>query len=200
MKVLPRLVAAALLAAIPLAAQTRADVNEAEKLLRETSAKFVKSLDGVDETQWNFRPPNGRHSIGDLAEHISFATNELQRVIQEAVERGPQPEAAKLTEGKLETIREIMFDKEKPPLNFQPRGKLVDKADIDEFFPQAQRKALALLAEVKGKQPELCVYTHPSQKLQQINALQWFYYIAYLMQAHIDQIELIKAHEQYPRS
>lgn len=170
--------------------------DQTRALLEKSGREFLASLEGVSPTQWNFQPTGHRHSIGELAEHASMSTNDLQSLIEKALETGPQPDLVPKLDGKLETIKSIMLDLEDPPDKFKPRNRLSTKADIHEYYPQVHRRALSLLRG--AAQPELCIFRHPNKRLEEMNALQWFAYIAYLTQAHTEQIERIKQHAQYP--
>ena len=91
-----------------------------------------------------------------------------------------------------------MLSVEQPPENFRPSGRLATKADIDEYFPQARTKAFFQLDSAKYL--ELSVARHPSKRIGDLTGVQWFYYVAYLLQAHTEQIERIKADPGYPNS
>ena len=171
---------------------------EAEQLLESAGERLLAAIDDVNETQWSFKAEGHRHTIGELAEHASLSTNDLLRVVQKALEEGAVPDAAQQTEGKVATLREIMLDQEDPPDKFKPREKLLTKQDVLEFFPQAQRKALAMVKAVQHA--DKCVYEHPSDRIGPLNGIQWFYYIALLTQSHAEQIEIMKKDPQYPKS
>ncbi len=197
-----RTLLAALIVSGPLwftAPATAAEANraEAQALLETAGQKLLAAIDDVNETQWKFQAEGRRHTIGELAEHASLSTNDLLRVIQKALEDGAAPDAARRTAGKVEVLRTVMLDAEDPPDKFKPRGKLLTKADVLEFFPQARRKALAMVKSVQ--KAEQAVYKHPSAKIGELNGMQWFYYIALLTQSHAEQIEAIKADPLYPK-
>lgn len=171
--------------------------EEVRALLIENADRFEEALQDVNESQWSYQAPAQRHTIGALAEHTAISTNDLQTIVQRALDAGPQPDVAKTLTGEVELVKGIMLSVEQPPENFKPAGRLATKADIDEYYPQVRAKALALLDSARN--PELCVYGHPSRRIDQLTAVQWFYYIAYLIQAHTEQIERIKADPGYPQ-
>src|SRR3712207_3666026 len=39
--------------------------------LQRTEARFLKSIDGLSEAQWNYKPAPDRWSIAECAEHIT---------------------------------------------------------------------------------------------------------------------------------
>lgn len=170
--------------------------DEVKALLLRTSLQFEASIKDVTEPQWNYRAANQKHTIGALAEHTAISANDLQTMVQKALDAGAQPELAKTLSGQVAVVRDVMLSVEQPPDNFRPAGRLLTKDDIDEYFPQVKGKALALLAAASD--PEIHVYRHPSRRIGNLTAVQWFYYIAYLVQAHTEQIERIKADPGYP--
>jgi hypothetical protein len=166
-------------------------------LILRNSLVFDASIQDLTDRQWNYRAPDEKHNIGALAEHAAISANDLQTMVQKAVDAGPQPELAGTLTGQLEVVREIMLNLEQPPDNFRPAGRLVTKADIQEYFPQVRNKALALLDATSN--PEIYVASHPSRRIRQLTATQWFYYIGYLIQAHTEHIERIKATPGFPK-
>jgi hypothetical protein len=172
--------------------------GEVRALLVKVSDEFQKALAGISAQQWNYKAPTQRHTIGALAEHAALSTNDLQKMVQAALDAGPDPEMAATLTGQTKVVRDVMLSVEQPPENFRPSGRLMTKADIDEYFPQARTKALYMLDTAKN--PELCVARHPSSRIGDLTGIQWFYYIAYLVQAHTEQIGRIKADPGYPKS
>lgn len=171
--------------------------DAAYALLLRNSLAFDAAIRNLTERQWNYRAPDERHTIGALAEHTALSTNDLQTMAQKAMDNGPQAELAESLADKIDVIREIMLNVEQPPVNFQPAGRLVTKADVQEYFPQVRNKGLALLDSMKN--PEIHVAMHPSRRVQHLTAVQWFYYIAYLVQAHTEHIERIKTDPGFPK-
>lgn len=172
--------------------------DEVRALLSRTSLQFEASIKDVTERQWNYRAANEKHTIGSLAEHTAISANDLQTMVQKALDAGAQPELAETLSGQVAVVRDVMLSVEQPPDNFRAAGRLLTKDDIHEYFPQVKGKALALLAAASD--PEIHVYRHPSRRIGNLTAIQWFYYIAYLVQAHTEHIERIKADPGYPNS
>jgi hypothetical protein len=170
--------------------------DEVKALLLRTSLQFEASIKDITEPQWNYRASNQKHTIGALAEHAAISANDLQTMVQKALDAGAQPELAETLSGQVAVVRDVMLSVEQPPDNFRPAGRLLTKEDIHEYFPQVKGKALALLAAASD--PEIHVYRHPSRRIGNLTAVQWFYYIAYLVQAHTEHIERIKADPGYP--
>jgi hypothetical protein len=177
-------------------AQQAAAKAKVEALLKQSAKEFLAAIDDVNEEQWSFKGSGLRHSIGDEAEHVSFAEQELQRVINNALKSAANPKRAAELKGKEVEVRKLMLEREKAVENYEPRGRLNSKLEILEYFPIAHNKLLQLLA---GSQDlENRIFKHPNKDYGELTALQWFYYVAYHKQRHVKQIEAIKAHQDYP--
>lgn len=167
-----------------------------EALLKQSAKEFLAVIDNVNEEQWNFKAGNLRHSIGEEAEHVSFAEQELQKVLMAALKSGNDPAKAAQLKGKEAKVRELMLDAAKGAENFKPRGRINSKLEVLEYFSAAHTKLLQLLAGAQGLDTN--IYKHPNKDYGELTARQWFYYIAYHKQRHVKQIEAIKAHPDYP--
>ena len=185
--------------AAPSLALAQADPKaEVRGLFVKVADQFQKALEGVSEKQWNYKAPDQKHTIGALAEYAALSTNDLPQMAQRAVDAGPNPELAATLTGQTKVVRDVLLSVEQPPENFLAAGRLATKADIDEYLPQARTKALFVLDSAKYL--ELSVSRHPSRRIGDLTGVQWFYYIAYLLQAHTEQIGRIKADPGYPKS
>ncbi|MCB1022223.1 MAG: DinB family protein [Bryobacterales bacterium] len=196
-RLLSCLLAACLLAA-PAPAQTKADYDKIEKLLNDGKAEFLSLLDKVTDEQWNVHAPNIRHSIGEEAEHIALSENDLQQVIQGALRSPEQPAAPQRLAGKLEVIHEVLLGKDAVAEGYDPPKKLINKAEVLEFYAAGNRKLMALLASSRDKPLAQHVYVHPSSKIGELTGLQWFYYIAYHRERHIRQIKALLENPAIP--
>lgn len=181
---------------VPALSQTDAQREAAAKLLDDGKEKFLKLIESVTEEQWNFRLAAAAHTIGEEAEHITLSENELPRVILQALRKAPEPKKAKSLKDKETKLRAIIFDKEKAPESYRTANKLVTKAEVLELYGQANRKLMKLLRE--SEELDTHVRRHPNLRIQDLTALQWFYYIAYHRERHIAQIEVLLAHPDLP--
>jgi hypothetical protein len=180
----------------PVYAQNSESKGAIEALLKQSAKEFLAVIDNVSQEQWNFKAGNLRHSIGEEAEHVSFAEQELQKVLTAALKSGNDPAKAADLKGKEAKVRELMLDAAKGAENFKPRGRINSKLEVLEYFSSAHNKLLQLLAGAQGLDTH--IYKHPNKDYGLLTARQWFYYIAYHKQRHVKQIEAIKAHPDYP--
>jgi hypothetical protein len=177
-------------------AQEAAAKAKVEALLKQSGKEFLDVIGDVTEDQWRFKGNGIRHSIGDEAEHVAFAEQELQRVILNALKSDANPKRAAKLKGKETEVRVLMLEAPKGAENYQPRGRLNSKLEVLEYFPIAHNKLLQMLAGAQDLSTH--IYKHPSKDYGELTALQWFYYVAYHKQRHIKQIRAIKSHQDYP--
>ena len=197
MNAFARLLCASLLCLAPAAAQTKAEIAEADKLLRDGSKRFLAVVEGLTPEQWNAKVGTMQHSIGEEAEHIALSENDLQSVILQAMQAAPVPGSTERLAGKQKTIHDVLLGEESAE-NYKSPNKIASKSELMEYYPLVHKKLIALWEQSKDKPMGEHVYEHPSEKIRDLNALHWFYYIAYHREKHIRQIEKLKAHPDFP--
>ena len=182
--------------AVPAFPQSQAEIDKAAKVLEDGANRFRAIVESTSEEQWNFKGQGVLHSIGEEAEHIALSENDLQQIVTKALAREPEPERAAELAGKEEQVKTILTDGEKLAENFRPKGKLINKDEVKEFYGAANAKLMRLLSSSKELGTHL--FRHPSKDFEWLTGLQWFYYIAYHRERHILQIEAIRKHPDFP--
>lgn len=173
------------------AAQTAA----VEKLLNDGKERFLKRIQAVNDSEWNLRINQFPHTIGEEAEHVALSENDLQRVVEEALLQGPRPTLAEPLKGKEEMLREFFADSAAE--NYRPQKTLINIPEVLEYYGKANRSLMKLL--VRSDDLDETVYEHPNDEIGYLTGRQWFYYIAYHRLRHIEQIEAVMSHEDFPR-
>ena len=186
--------------AAPLSAQTKADFDKIQKILEDGKKRFLELIDKTTDEQWTARAPGIRHSIGEEAEHIALSENELQQVVTAALKSPEQPAAVERLKGKDEVVHEVLLGKDAVAEAFDSPGKIVNREELLEFYGAANRKLMNLLESTRESPLAKHVYVHPNDKIGELNALQWFYYIAYHRERHIRQIEALLTNPAIPGS
>ena len=182
--------------AAPAFAQSPPEINRATKVLEDGANRFRAIVDSLSDDQWNFKGQGVLHSIGEEAEHIALSENDLQQIVTRALGREPEPGRAAGLSGKEDEIKKILTDGEKLAENFRPKGKLINKGEVKEFYAAANAKLMRLLNGSKELGTHL--FEHPNKDFGWLTGLQWFYYIAYHRERHILQIETIRKHPDFP--
>ena len=180
----------------PAAAQTDAQVQAALKELKESAETFLDLIEPLTQEQWDFRAQGVRRSIGNEAEHIALAENDLQRIVQRALDAEADPVRAKQLAGKEKEVKDLMLSPERRAEFFKVPGRLNSKAEVQEFFRRAHRNAVQLLESSENLGTH--IHEHPNEKYGALTGLQWFYYITYHKLRHCEQIKAIMARPDFP--
>lgn len=194
----PVVVAVLVLAAAPAPAQTKAELAEARKTLADGSKRFMDLMATVTDEQWKVRVSGIAHTIGEEVEHISLSENDLQQVVLNALKEPADPDAPTELADKKDVVHEVLLGKDATAERFKYQDKIADRRDFMEYYPPAHARLMKLFDESTNLAQH--VYKHPSQKIGRLNAVQWFYYIAYHRERHVRQIEALLAHPDMPGS
>jgi len=180
----------------PAAAQTPGEIDTLQKAMRTAGETFRGLVQNLTDEQWNFLSSGSPHTIGHVAEHVALSENDLQRIVDRAIQAGQVPDAAKSLQGKEDKIRDLMLSPDTAAESYKPRNKLNTKAEALEYFNRAHNRAL----QGASKTPDLDLYVfrHPHPDYSDLTALQWYYYIAYHNLRHCKQIEAIMADANFP--
>ena len=190
------LMALAHIGTAPAAAQTDAKVQAALKELKASGETFLKLIEPLTQEQWDFRPQGIRRSIGNEAEHVALSENDLQRVVQRALDAAADPTKAKELAGKEKEVKDQMLNPERNAEFFKVPGRLNSKAEVQEFFQRAHRNAIQLLES--SEDLDTHIHEHPNEKYGELTGVQWFYYITYHKLRHCNQIKAIMARPDFP--
>lgn len=174
---------------------------KAVSLLKDSRDEFLKSIEGLSDAQWSFKPAPEKWSIAEVSEHILRTELGLYMNVKRAVEIPVNPDWEKKTEGKTAFIEKVMptpLQKAQAPVEVRPEGKM-SRTAIVEGFKKARRESLAFAEETPLP---LHAHTaeHPFPVFGTLSAYQWLCYIPWHTQRHIKQIEGVKAHADYPKN
>jgi hypothetical protein len=201
MKSLSVVFALVLLVAVPALAESPA-VGEQQKLvqhLQRTSEKFLKSVDGLSEAQWNFKAAPDKWSIAQCAEHITAA----ETLIRGAVEKGlatpleAGQSAAELV--KDDAILTMIVDRSKKfsaPEPLVPTQRFGTPAATLEAFRTERAATLELAAGDADFRAH--AVKHPGFGV--LDTYGWMLFLSAHTERHTLQIEEVKAHPDYPKN
>lgn len=200
---------AVLLPTLVLAAQPAATAKPEPKdskflvnYLTQTQKDFLKSIDGLSEAQWKFKPAPDRWSVAEVAEHIALSEDMFGDNITGKILKTPAATAEQKakTQGLEEKILQGIPDrtnKFKAPEQLQPASKFASAKEAAKAF-NARREAHIALA--KGT-PESELRSHVSgpSPLGDLDAYQWMLFMATHTKRHTAQIEEVKADPAFPK-
>ena len=168
--------------------------------MKETSVKFMRSIEGLSEAQWKFKAAPERWSIAETAEHIAKSEEVLHSLVVDRILASPasaEKKAARKPDPKLVvtkiTDRSAKFN---APEFIQPTGKWPAQADVMAAFEAARVKNMELL---KASQADMHAHFFVHPVMGEIDAYEWLVLTAAHTARHTAQIEEVKTAEGYPK-
>jgi len=170
------------------------------KLLRDTTAETLSTLEKLSDEQLKFKSAPERWSVLEVAEHIMMAEGLLFNAVQGAIASKPNPDWETKTKGKTEFIEKVMPDrsgKAQAPESIVPSGKL-SRQEVIAKIKEARGKTLKFAEET---QLPLKAHTldHPFPVFGTLNAYQWLIYIPLHNVRHNKQIAEVMADPNFPK-
>lgn len=165
--------------------------------LKRTEARFLKSVEGLSEAQWNYKPAPDRWSIAECAEHITAAEPMLRGYIAEAM-KTPLPaeqRAAARQDEKLLTVLVDRSKKFKAPEPLIPTNRFGTPAAAVEAF----RKERAETIKLASGDVDLRAQGANHFLLGPLDAYGWFLFQSGHSERHTLQIEEVKADPNFPK-
>ncbi|MFY0565623.1 DinB family protein [Archangium lansingense] len=198
-----------LLPAIVFAAEPTATEKAAPKdskflveYLTQTQQDFLKSIKGLSEAQWKFKPAPDRWSIAEVAEHIALSEQSIGGNITDNVLKSPPATAEQKakTQGLDDKLLQGIPDrtnKYKAPEKLQPAGKFASAKDAAKAF-NAKRDELIDVAK-KTPESELRSHVGGPSPMGDMDGYQWMLFTAGHSKRHTAQIEEVKADPNFPK-
>ena len=188
------------IAAAPAAAQSDAqqDRDKAAAYLEETRAKFLKSIEGVSDAQWTFKPTPTAWSIAEVAEHIAISESTILGMIQEKMLPLPAPKAGEtMPDDKVIAALVDRTSKFQAPEMLKPVNKWATKDTLVKDFNAARDKTIEF---VKTTKEDLRAHAAPHPALKTLDTHQWVLLIGGHSARHTLQIDEVKTAAGYPKN
>jgi DinB family protein len=170
------------------------------KSLQATHDAFLKSIAGLSEKQWRFKPAPDRWSVAEVAEHITISESTLLGLVQTKIMASPAtPEKRTEVAGKDELIMSKVPDrshKAQAPEFLKPTNRWPTEADLTKAF-EGERKAT--IDYVKTTNDDLRDHFGPHPVFGPMDAYQWILLISSHSERHTKQIEEVKADPNFPK-
>jgi hypothetical protein len=169
------------------------------KLLEDSRAEFLSSIQDVTPEQWTWKSAPERWSVGETAEHIVLAESLLFSQVRTALAASANPDWEKKTAGKTEFIERVMVDrshKATAPESIRPQG--LSKEEVMRRFQQVRGETLRFARETQASLKDHTT-EHPFKVFNTLNAYQWLIYIPLHNMRHDMQIAEVKATAGYPK-
>jgi len=183
------------------ASLTEEERERAVNYLKETRKKFLASIAGLSEAQWNFKSAPERWSVAEVAEHIGIAEQTILGMVQTKIMKSPAaPEMRGEAKGKDEIILKKIPDrtagKAQAPEILKPVGKWATQALLTKDFEASRANTIAYLSDTKE---DLRDHFAPHPVLKTIDAYQWLLFLAAHSERHTAQILEVKAEANFPK-
>lgn len=192
---------AAQTAATPAATSLSNEERElALKSLQATHDAFLKSIAGLSEKQWRFKPAPDRWSVAEVSEHIAVAESSIFGFVQKQIMMSPAtPEKRAEVAGKDEVILSRVPDrsrKAQAPEFLKPTNRWATEADVVKAFEESRK---ATMDYVRTTNDDLRDHFGPHPLLGPMDAYQWILLISAHSERHTKQIEEVKADPNFPK-
>jgi len=168
--------------------------------LQATHDAFLKSIAGLSEKQWRFKPAPDRWSVAEVSEHIAVSESTIFGLIQSKFMTSPAaPEKRAEVAGKDETVLKMVPDrshKVQAPEFLKPTNRWATEAELTKAFDDSRK---ATMDYVRTTNDDLRDHFGPHPLLGTLDAYQWILLISAHSERHTKQIEEVKADPNFPK-
>lgn len=192
-------IAILLIATAALAGEPAADNQKIVKELERTEAKFLKSIEGLSEAQWNFKAAPDRWSVAECAEHIAASEPFIRGMVAEVLKKDATPEMVKEGIRKDEILSTALIDRSKKfkaPEPLIPTNRFGSPGAATESF----KKERALTIQLASGAPDLRTHADKHPLLGPLDAYGWFLFLSGHSERHTLQIDEVKANPDFPKN
>ncbi|HET7712167.1 MAG TPA: DinB family protein, partial [Thermoanaerobaculia bacterium] len=182
----------------PVAKAPVSDQDEIVRQLERTQSLFLKSIEGLSEAQWTFKPATERWSIAECAEHIAASEPFIREMIAKAVANELTPEMLTAGTRHDEKLLKGLIDRSqkfKAPEPLIPTNRFgTPEAAIEAF--KKERGETIKLAKNAG---DLRTHGDKHFLFGPLDAYGWFLFTSGHSERHTLQIEEVKADAGFPK-
>lgn len=172
----------------------------AVKQLETTRDNFLKSIAGLSQKQWTFKPGPDRWSVAEVAEHIAISESTISSLVQKRLMSSPAaPEKREQVKGKDQMILERMPDrshKAQAPEMLRPTGRWATEAELVKAFNESRA---ANIEYVRTTNDDLRDHFFDHPVFGPLDGYQWLLVLSAHSARHTAQIEEVKADPNFPK-
>jgi len=186
-----------------VAQSARLTPDEREAALKSLQAShdmFLKSIAGVSEKQWTFKPAPDRWSIAEVSEHIAVSESTLFGYVHNQIMTSPAaPEKraeVKVTDQQVLMMVADRSHKVQAPEFLKPTNRWATRQELVQAFEDSRK---ATMDYVRTTNDDLRDHFGPHPLLGTMDAYQWILLISAHTERHTKQIEEVKADPNYPK-
>lgn len=191
--------------AIPLFAaapqMTDAERTKLVDYLNNSQKEFLSYIDGVSETQWNWKAGPDRWSVGETAEHIVLAESFLFDLAKQAMNNASTSDWEIKTKGKTELLERALVDRSRKvqaPEPIKPEHLTMNRQQVIARYKELRAQTIEF-----ARTTQLPLKEHitggPFPSLDPLNAYHFVLYIPLHNIRHDKQIAEVKDSPGYPK-
>lgn len=184
-------------ATTPLTAEER---DAALKQFQSTRDNFLKSIAGLSQKQWTFKPAPDRWSVAEVAEHITVSESGIFGLVQQKIMQSPAtPEKREQVKGKDDLILQRVPDrshKAQAPVFLRPTGRWATEAELTKAFEDSRKTTMDY---VRTTNDDLRDHFFDHPVFGTLDGYQWLLLISAHSARHTAQIEEVKADPNFPK-
>ncbi len=180
---------------------TSEERESALKSFQTTRDNFLKSISGLSQKQWTFKPAPDRWSVAEVAEHITVSESAIFSLVQKQVMTSPAaPEKRDQVKGKDEMILQRVPDrshKAQAPEFLRPTGRWATQAELAKTFEDSRA---ATMEYIRTTNDDLRDHFFDHPVFGTLDGYQWLLLISAHSARHTAQIEEVKADPNFPKN
>jgi hypothetical protein len=174
--------------------------DAALKQFETTRDNFLKSIAGLSQKQWAFKPAPDRWSVAEVAEHIAVSESTIFGLVQKLMASPAAPEKRDLVKGKDQMILERVPDrshKAQAPEFLRPTGRWATEAELAKAFEDSRA---ATMEYIRTTNDDLRDHFFDHPVFGTMDGYQWLLLISSHSARHTAQIEEVKADPNFPKN
>jgi uncharacterized damage-inducible protein DinB len=174
--------------------------DAALKQFETTRDNFLKSIAGLSQKQWAFKPAPDRWSVAEVAEHIAVSESAIFGLVQKLMASPAAPEKRDLVKGKDQMILERVPDrshKAQAPEFLRPTGRWATEAELAKAFEDSRA---ATMEYIRTTNDDLRDHFFDHPVFGTMDGYQWLLLISSHSARHTAQIEEVKADPNFPKN
>ena len=164
-----------------------------------TRDNFLKSIAGLSQKQWTFKPAPDRWSVAEVAEHITVSESTIFGLVQKTMQSPAAPEKRDQVKGKDEMILQRLPDrshKAQAPEILRPTGRWATEADLTKAFETSRA---ATMDYIRTTNDDLRDHFFDHPVFGTLDGYQWLLLISGHSARHTEQIDEVKADPNFPK-
>jgi hypothetical protein len=184
--------AAAFAADAPAASDRAALIAQLDR----TQSRFLASVEGLSEAQWNYKAAPDRWSIAECAEHITAAESFIRKMAADSMKGELAAGAAGTNQDeKILTFLVDRSTKFKAPEPLMPTNRFGSPAAAMAAFQKERAETIALASG------DVDLRTHGTKHfaLGDLDSHGWFLFLSAHSERHTLQIDEVKADPGFPK-